>query len=79
MTNEQESHLSYLKKDFERRVDKKYRAGAVEHSGDVRDLTVLQLLEESIGEAVDQYTYLSTLRDKELDRLATLSNGDSAH
>ena len=64
MTAEQEEHLSDLKFRIVRMLDLKYRAGAAEHGGNVWDKTAMGLLEESLSENIDQFTYLSTLKDE---------------
>lgn len=64
LTVSQEAHLSHIKAGFDRLVDTKYRKGAEEHTGDLRDNTILQLLDFAIDEAVDQVTYLFSMRSK---------------
>ncbi len=64
MTEEQEKHLLSIQKAFYHAVDKKYRAGAKEHGGNLTDATPLQLIEWAMDECVDQWTYLKTCRDK---------------
>ena len=61
MTLEQESHLSHLKRDFCRWVDKKYRAGQKEHGGNLwqKDVT-----KNAIDEAIDMVVYLLTLQEQ---------------
>lgn len=62
MSNSQEENLAYVKGFVESALDKKYRAGAVEHSGDLLDLSPLELVNSAFDEAVDQVVYLATLR-----------------
>ncbi len=64
MTPSQENHLLHLKGEFIRKLDTKYRAGAAEHGGDIRDNSILQLIDEGLAECVDQYTYLSSIRSE---------------
>ncbi len=64
MTNSQEQHLKNIIRIAGEMIDEKYRAGQKKHGGNLFDLTPLQLAEESIMEAIDQMTYLITLRDK---------------
>jgi hypothetical protein len=64
MTPGQEQHLARIKAAFDSAVDAKYRAGQLEHGGDLWDQTALQLVDNAIEEALDQYTFLVTLRDK---------------
>lgn len=54
-------------------VDKKYRQGAAEHGGFLPDIGPLTLLDCAIDEAIDQVTYLLTLRE-ELRELLIDSN-----
>ena len=64
MTPQQEKHLQSIKTDFSKLVDAKYRAGQEEHGGDLFDKPLLELVDNSIDEAVDQVVYLLTLRNK---------------
>lgn len=64
MTNNQESHLLKIKQDFISLVDDKYRKGAEKHGGDLMSYTKLQLIDAAIEECIDQFVYLSSLRDK---------------
>lgn len=63
MTSKQEMHLVHIQSEFVGRVGNKYRKGAKEHGGDLRDMTPLQLAENALDECIDQFTYLLTLRD----------------
>lgn len=67
LTIKQEQHLQRIKDRFEADVDAKYRSGAREHGGTLLEHDALWLLEEGMKEAVDQYVYLATLREKLLD------------
>ena len=62
MTNEQEEHLIRIKTDFVTLVDKKYRAGQKEHGGDLWLKT--GMIDMAIDEAIDQVTYLLTLKEQ---------------
>ena len=64
MSPEQELHLQRIKYQFSRDVNIKYRKGVEEHGGNLWDMPSKQLLEEAIKEAIDQYVYLSALKDK---------------
>lgn len=64
MNPEQEQHLLDLLGEFNFRLDKTFREGAVEHGGDLRDMTPLQLIDNAIEETIDNYVYLMTLREK---------------
>lgn len=64
LTYEQTAHLSRLVTEFEHKLEAKYTKGAEEHGGDLRDLTPLQLIDNALDEVIDQWVYLSTLREK---------------
>jgi hypothetical protein len=62
MRKSQEIHLKEIKERFLALVDKKYRKGAKEHGGELRD--VQGIIDMAIEEAIDQVTYLFTLKDQ---------------
>ncbi len=65
MTDEQSEHLASIQLEFNRLVQAKYEAGAKEHGSTLsRDYTAEQLLDMAIEEAIDQVTYLLTLKHK---------------
>lgn len=64
MTPEQEAHLQGILDTFVSRCPTKYRAGQAEHGGNLWDLSILQLIDNTIEESVDQFVYLVTVRDK---------------
>lgn len=64
MSDEQEEHLEFIQEEFCDLVDHKYRKGAAEHGGKLSDMPLLNLVENAIDEAIDQVTYLLTLRQK---------------
>lgn len=64
MTPKQEAHILSILQQFERQADAKYRAGQAEHGGNLWDLPLLQIIDNAIDEAVDQFIYLSTIRGK---------------
>lgn len=65
MTLHQEQHLQQIKDQFNSLVDAKFRKGAVEHGGDILlDPPLLTLIDLALEEAIDQVTYLLTLRMK---------------
>ena len=45
-------------------ADARYRAGDKEHGGDLRDLTMEQLIDNAIEETVDTLHYLLTMKSK---------------
>lgn len=64
MTPEQEQHLEKIKKEFTEKVDAKYRKGVKEHGGNLWEYSIEDLINMALDEAIDQYTYLSTLKRK---------------
>lgn len=64
MTPEQEQHLDRIQRVFSLIVSGKYRKGQSEHGGNLWDVSAERLIEMAIEEAIDQVTYLVTLRDK---------------
>lgn len=64
MTDAQELHLAEIKTRFCTYVDQKYRKGQAEHGGNLWENSAEQILNFAIEEAIDQVTYLLTLRDK---------------
>lgn len=64
MTKAQEEHLTRIQSQFHDLVNDKYRAGQKEHGGDLWKMSVLKLIDCAIEETIDQFVYLSTLRDK---------------
>lgn len=61
MTDEQENDLRAIKDRFRRLVDKKYRAGAAEHGGNIWDNVTLEELED---ELIDAFCYLQAWKRK---------------
>lgn len=64
MTKEQEKHLSKIIATFVLLADKKYRAGQAEHGSNLFDMATEMLIDEALNEAIDQFVYLTTLKEK---------------
>jgi hypothetical protein len=64
MTPSQSNHLEDLIDKISRLTRPKYARGAIEHGGDIRDLSKEELLDNAIDEAIDQLVYLLTLKSK---------------
>jgi len=62
MTPEHEAHLEHLKAEFCKDLDAKYRAGQIEHGGNIWEKP--GMLEHAIEEVLDMAVYLYTLRDQ---------------
>lgn len=72
MTPDQDNHLSKLIFRVGKRLQTKYRKGALEHGGYLWLMPAEELLENAIDEAIDQLTYLLTLKE-------TLDNERNKH
>jgi len=65
MNKIQTAHLNRILDDVTREITAKYIAGAKEHQTILsEDFTVLELIDFSMDEVKDLYTYLHTLREK---------------
>jgi hypothetical protein len=65
MTDIQEQHLAKILNTTNSLLNAKYRKGAAEHKSTLNeDYTATQLLDMAIDEAIDQVTYLLTLKGK---------------
>lgn len=69
MSPEQEAHIQAIIGRFTKEAYHKYAAGVAEHGGNLWDLSDTKLVEAAMEEAIDQYVYLYTLREKILLRL----------
>lgn len=63
MTPKQEEHLARIKAKFLEDVDKKYRAGQLEHGGNLWQKR--GMLDNALEEIVDLYVYLITLKEQQ--------------
>lgn len=64
MMPEQEDHIQSIVDRFAVEADRKYRKGQAEHGGNLWDLPSRTLLDFAIEETIDQFIYLTTLKDK---------------
>lgn len=64
LTPRQETHLQTIIATAQELLDKKFRAGATEHKGDLQDMPLVELLENALQENIDQFTYLLTAIQK---------------
>jgi hypothetical protein len=65
MNNTQTDHLNRILDQSRHLITEKYIKGAKEHDSTLsEDYSVERLLEEAINEAIDQITYLLTLKEK---------------
>jgi len=68
MSDGQEQHLEEIQDEFLDLVDEQYRAGQLEHGGNLFDMSAVELLDNAISEAVDEFVYLTTLKSKLLSK-----------
>lgn len=64
LTDGQREHVEEIAREFVHEMTEKYIAGQREHGGNLYDMSVGGLLDEAIKEAIDQVTYLLTIRRK---------------
>jgi len=64
MSEEQQQHLQGLLYEFGKLASNKYTQGALEHGGNLWDMSNDDLLNNAIDEAIDQVVYLLTLKQQ---------------
>jgi len=65
MNESQKNHLKHILDTSRGLIMNKYIKGTIEHQSNLsEDYTAEQLLDEAINEAIDQITYLLTLKEK---------------
>lgn len=64
LTESQRLHLHHIQTAFTEAVGIKYRKGAAEHGGDLQDMSLLDLIENGLEEAIDSFVFLQTAKDK---------------
>lgn len=64
LTDEQNAHIEEIGKEFCIAMADKYTAGQKEHGGNLWDLSLGKLVDCALDEAIDQVTYLLTIRRK---------------
>lgn len=65
MNTKQQQHLKYILNESQDLIAKKYRRGSREHQSVLNeDYTAAELLDMALEEAIDQVTYLLTLKEK---------------
>ena len=64
MTQEQEQHLQQIKDEVCQLIDAKYRAGAKEHGGNLKDMSLDWLRKELENEILDLVVYFLTMKHK---------------
>lgn len=62
ITPKREAHLQSIKDNFAEDVDKKYRAGQIEHGGDL--WLKPGMLDMALDEIVDLYVYMRTFKQQ---------------
>jgi hypothetical protein len=64
MTPAQGAHASRIAQGLSATLLAKYERGVVEHGGNLWERTPLELVDEALAEVLDQFVYLTTLREK---------------
>lgn len=64
MTPKSEKFLTSITKDYILNVNAKYRKGDAEHTGDLLDLSIEELVHHAEQENIDQYTYMKAIGRK---------------
>ena len=60
----QKEHLNHILKTTDKLISKKYKKGAKEHKTTLNtDHTSMELIDMAIEEAIDQITYLLTIKE----------------
>jgi len=67
MTHEQEKHVIDITDMFVSRMMEKYELGAREHGGNLWDKNPIWLIDQAMDEAIDQFVYLYTIKQKLLE------------
>jgi hypothetical protein len=71
MTELQDKHLDWITDAIRNRIEVKYRQGQHEHGGNLWDIPVIGLVDNAIDEALDQLTYLITIKQLLLSGVPT--------
>ena len=66
MKQEHYEHLDKLIAEFSILASTKYQQGVKEHGGHLRNMSVNDLLDNAVDEAIDQVGYLLTLKEKNM-------------
>ncbi len=69
MTTAQQLHLKRLNAKFLALNTAKYKAGTIEHSGNLSDVDTLTLLHYMREEIIDSFNYIQTAIDQMEDKL----------
>ena len=64
MTPEQKTHVARIDATFSSLMTKKYEAGQKEHGGNLFEVSITELVDFAIEEAIDQVVYLLTLKEQ---------------
>ena len=74
LSRRQLNHVERIREAFSSMMATKYEIGAKEHGGDLQDVSELKLVDSAIEEAIDQFVYLWTLREKIVKRVDSLES-----
>lgn len=67
ITQEHEEHIEEIREEFIIAMTSKYYNGVKEHGGHLKNMSALDLIDNALDEAIDQYVYLITLKAKVKD------------
>lgn len=73
MNQDQEDHLKEIITLAAGLLNDKYRRGQEQHGGNLKDLTVTELIDEALMENIDQFTYLATAKAKLMETKKALT------
>lgn len=76
LSDGQSHHVEAIGKEFCNSLADKYIKGQREHGGNLYDKSIDYLLTEAINECIDQFTYLTTLRERIRNEQSAKSNVD---
>lgn len=74
MSPAQEAHLAKIQLEVNQRLSAKYRKGQAEHGGNLWDNPTLDVVNFAIDEAIDQLTYLLTIKEQLLNRVIEINH-----
>lgn len=64
ITQDHLDHIDRLTNNFKLRATEKYKAGVIEHGGNIWDMPLIDLINNLEEELIDAWVYLQTIKDK---------------